>query len=166
MKIESPGPAVSLYIMSDPFIRHCNKTFVEIVDSNESSVHFIRIDSIMHIRFSYTHAFIGTNTLNATISFAFKDVKAVPVFVNRLLDVVAKEPPQPVPVENIFRQIEQDLTQTLSEKFEEFSQELPPKRRNPTFPVAKTSVFSELVIMLVVIALTLLFCKSLSLHYH
>ena len=123
--------------MSDPVIRSFTDKFIEIVDSDGSSVHVIRLDSIMHVRSSYRHAFIGTNTLHAAISFTFKDASRVPEFVNDILAAVATHPErnlmkkfeefkrEQVPQEKLFQKIEQNLM----EKFEEFKREQVPQEK-------------------------------------
>ena len=166
--------------MSDPVIRSFTDKFIEIVDSDGSSVHVIRLDSIMHVRSSYRHAFIGTNTLHAAISFTFKDASRVPEFVNDILAAVATQPERnlmekfeefkrdQVPQEKLFQKIEQNLM----EKFEELKSELssfedkeePPTAQPlssqplpPMFPIAETSGACEVFIMLVLMFLVGMF---------
>jgi hypothetical protein len=161
--------------MSDPVIRSFTDKFIEIIDSDGSSVHIIRLDSIMHVRSSYRHAFIGTNTLHAAISFTFKDASRVPEFINDILAAVATQPErnllkkfeefkrEQVPQEKLFQKIEQNLM----EKFEELKSELssvedekePPTAQPlpPMFPIAETSGACELFIMLVLMFLVGMF---------
>ena len=103
--------------MADPVVLRCTDKFIEILDSNASSFHVLRLDAIMHVRSSNSHVFLSTNTLNASISFTFKDTSKVAPFINKIVDTLGKDVS--------FRQIEQDMT-SLSEKFEEFKNELVP----------------------------------------
>jgi hypothetical protein len=161
--------------MSDPVIRSFTDKFIEIIDSDGSSVHIIRLDSIMHVRSSYRHAFIGTNTLHAAISFTFKDASRVPEFINDILAAVATQPER-----NLLKKFEEfkreqvpQIEQNLMEKFEEFKRELSsvedekeeeplpaePKAQPlpPMFPIAETSGACELFIMLVLMFLVGMF---------
>ena len=167
--------------MSDPVIRSFTDKFIEIVDSDGSSVHVIRLDSIMHVRSSYRHAFIGTNTLHAAISFTFKDVNSVPEFINDILAAVATQPERNLmnKFEELKREQVPQIEQNLMEKFEEFKRELSsvedekeePLPAEPTdqplppmFPIAETTGACELFIMLVLIFLISLFILSVYVH--
>jgi hypothetical protein len=122
--------------------------------------------------------FLSTNTLNASISFTFKDISKVAPFINKIIDTLGKEVS--------FRQIEQDLS-TLSEKFEEFKKELEPTlvelieqdrlglsekfeefkkdlvlKKEPLFPDAATSPVCEAGIMFISLFLLGLFLLPLS----
>jgi len=171
--------------MTDPVVLRCTDKFLEILDSNASSLHVVRIDSIMHVRSSHSHVFLWTNTLNASISFTFKDMSKVAPFINQIIDTLGKE--------GSFRRVQQDLT-SLSEKFEAFKNELEPSLierieqdrvslsekfeefkadllltqvqsqdiKQPMYPVAHSSPFCEGVIMFISVFLVGLFLLSLS----
>ena len=103
--------------MTDPVILRSTDKFIEILDTNASSLHILRLDALMHVRSSLSHVFLWTNTLNASISFTFKDPSKVAPFINQIIDTISRE--------SYFRRIEQDRVK-LSEKFEEFKKELEP----------------------------------------
>jgi hypothetical protein len=173
--------------MTDPVVLRCTDKFIEILDTNASSLHVVRLDSVMHVRSSYSHVFLWTNTLNASISFTFKDMGNVGPFINQIIDMLGKE--------GSFRRVQQDLT-SLSEKFEAFKKELEPNLfeqiqqdrvslsekfeefkadlllaqtqepveapKQPMYPVAHSSPFCEGVIMFISVFLIGLFLLSLS----
>ena len=165
--------------MTDPVILRSTDKFIEIMDSNASSLHVIRIDSIMHVRSSHSHVFLWTNTLNASISFTFKDMSKVGPFINHIIDMLGKE--------GSFRQVEQDLNSlsekfeafkkemeqslferveqdrvSLSEKFETFKADLTELPKEPMYPVPHSSPACEGVIMFISVFLIGLFLLSLS----
>ena len=132
----------------------------------------------MHVRSTYTHVFIGTNTLNAAMSFSFKDIAKVAPFVKDIMKALTAEQDlverldelkkveedllqRCKALENPFRLIAQDR-RTLSEKFEE--EELPPPPR-PMYPVPHTSPACEAFLMFVTTFLICLFGLSLTVSY-
>lgn len=176
MKIEPHRGYCINYSMTDPLI-YRSTNFIEIFDTNSSSVHSIRLSSIMHVRSSYTNVFIGTNTLNAAISFNFKDVTKVGPFVKGIMNALTAEQnlverlDELKKVEedllekfksmgNPFRMIEQDKI-PLSEKFEAFEKEEPSAQTlSLAFPVADTSSACEAFIMFVTTFLICIFALS------
>jgi hypothetical protein len=163
--------------MTDPVILRCTDKFIEILDTNASSLHVVRLDSVMHVRSSHSHVFLWTNTLNASISFTFKDMSKVGPFIKHIIDMLDRG-------EQPFRHVEQDLTSlsekfetfkkqleptlferieqdrvSLSEKFEEFKKDLVQAPKEPMYPVPSSC---EGVIMFISVFLIGLFLLSLS----
>lgn len=180
MKIEPRGDYTSEYSMADPVI-HCSTNFIEILDTNSSSVHCIRLESIMHVRSSYTHVFIGTNTLNSAIAFSFKDTKKVGPFVKDIMRALTAEQDlverldelkkieedllkRSKALDNPFRMIEQDNL-TLSEKFDSFKDPPSVKQNSLIFPVAHVSAACEAFLMFVTTFLICIFALSFATRY-
>lgn len=182
MKIEPRGHYTSEYSMADPVI-HCSTNFIEILDTNSSSVHCIRLESIMHVRSSYTHVFIGTNTLNSAIAFSFKDTKKVGPFVKDIMKALTAEQDlverldalkkieedlheRSKALDNPFRMIAQDNL-TLSEKFDSFKDDSPPsvQQYSLMFPVAHASAACEAFLMFVTTFLICIFALSFATRY-
>ena len=120
MKIEADPARISRYIMADPFIRSSTDSLIEIIDTNGRSVNRIRLESIIYVRTNFTSVTIGTTGVNTPFSFNFQEASNISPFSDTLVAAIIKQSELP-------RNVEKDLLQVISDRFDTLKKELEPK---------------------------------------